>query len=160
MTCCTKKKSRYEKLFKLQHGKCWICSSIMMPLVKRKRKPSNCATFDHILPVSMGGGFWASNLRLACKKCNELRGRAFFDVMQHPIFNTVEICWNDYLAMTPGLRKQAMEKFVAPTTTRAPFEYAFAFPTLQYLTGLPAHISGMAPISSSIPIQEKEPIIT
>lgn len=38
-------------------GKCWMCGEAAI-------------AWDHVKPVSKGGGSWASNLRPACKSCN------------------------------------------------------------------------------------------
>lgn len=42
-------------------GKCWMCG-----------EEATC--FDHVKPVAKGGGSWASNLRPACKSCNQKKG--------------------------------------------------------------------------------------
>lgn len=44
---------------------CWLC---------RKVLTWNQMTFDHVIPRSKGGSHHTSNLRLACKGCNEQRG--------------------------------------------------------------------------------------
>lgn len=55
-----------------QNGKCWLCDK---PLRKRE------ATFDHLVPKSMGGLNSLANLRLAHRECNASR-----DSNMHPVF--------------------------------------------------------------------------
>lgn len=37
------------------------------------------ATFDHVIPQACGGKWSYPNLRMACKACNEERGKTDFD---------------------------------------------------------------------------------
>jgi 5-methylcytosine-specific restriction endonuclease McrA len=56
----TKEKLAARWLYYL--GRCWMCGD-------------EATAWDHVKPVSAGGGSWASNLRPACRPCN-LRKRA------------------------------------------------------------------------------------
>lgn len=59
-------KARFKaKLFFRERGKCFYCSRSLN---------IKCATFDHIIPRSKGGGFYAGNLVIACLPCNGERG--------------------------------------------------------------------------------------
>jgi 5-methylcytosine-specific restriction endonuclease McrA len=53
-----------RKLWRLQYGLCWLCDMKMEFAL---------ATFDHIVPQSLGGGHAIDNLKLAHKACNRAR---------------------------------------------------------------------------------------
>jgi 5-methylcytosine-specific restriction endonuclease McrA len=62
---------RKEKFFIAQQGKCWLCGGQMT--MDGDRTPTQ-ATWDHVVPKSKGGSRSQSNLMLACRLCNLLRG--------------------------------------------------------------------------------------
>ena len=75
MTCVAAKVDLRNRLWKLQEGKCHLCGKIM--LRESYGPPNNhglLATFDHIVPRSMGGSNRQSNIKLAHRKCNCERG--------------------------------------------------------------------------------------
>ncbi len=55
--------------------KCSICGEEMSRKI-RDPEDDRYITFDHVLPVSAGGRDELSNLRLAHRRCNLLRGNA------------------------------------------------------------------------------------
>lgn len=63
-----KPKKRLE-LMKRQRGYCWLCGQQMA---------MDDATFDHIIPKSLGGGNKRANLKLAHRWCNKTRGSGYF----------------------------------------------------------------------------------
>jgi len=75
----SKKKKRYEaNLFERfwgeQAGLCCYCRAPMIrPDGTRDEKT---ATWEHIHPRSMGGSNAVANLALACRECNEGRGKS------------------------------------------------------------------------------------
>lgn len=56
--------SEKQDLFDSQHGLCWLCDKPMT---------MKTATYDHLLPVSKGGRWFAHNLKLAHGSCNMIR---------------------------------------------------------------------------------------
>lgn len=74
-----------KKLFRIQAGECYICKRTMMgpdAWSKKCRKvgvgvphkhPDNLATFEHVIPISMGGNKQLGNVLLACMKCNSTK---------------------------------------------------------------------------------------
>lgn len=42
-------------------GRCWMCGDA-------------ANSFDHVIPLALGGSNWPANLRPACKKCNSRKG--------------------------------------------------------------------------------------
>lgn len=58
-------RKKYD-LWVQQDGRCAYCEVQFL-------KYEDC-TFDHIIPCSKGGKSKMSNLRLACKKCNGMKG--------------------------------------------------------------------------------------
>jgi 5-methylcytosine-specific restriction endonuclease McrA len=60
-----------RRMFEAQRGLCWLCNQPM--LLIRGEQPL-VATFDHIVPVSLGGTWDEENLKLAHKICNNRRG--------------------------------------------------------------------------------------
>lgn len=54
---------------------CWICRSPVDP--ESSRQAADGATLDHVVPQAAGGGNELTNLRLAHKRCNQVRGHAF-----------------------------------------------------------------------------------
>lgn len=70
-----RKNQRKTKFFKSQNGKCCFCDCDMILLFgKQKIKSKNLATWEHKIPVSMGGKDGNSNLALSCSECNNIRG--------------------------------------------------------------------------------------
>jgi len=72
----TKRRRRYRaEMFEQQEGKCHWCGGQMTIEIGMELKRS-FATFEHIIPVAQGGSYWSrSNIVLAHRRCNELRGR-------------------------------------------------------------------------------------
>lgn len=64
MVSKNKLKNLRERMIR-QQSCCWYCG------VSFK---TTAATFEHILPRSRGGSWHKSNIRLACKECNEKKG--------------------------------------------------------------------------------------
>jgi 5-methylcytosine-specific restriction endonuclease McrA len=60
------------RMFEAQHGRCWICREPMLLDVSPNHPLF--ATYDHIVPVSLGGKWEESNLKLAHQFCNNRRG--------------------------------------------------------------------------------------
>jgi hypothetical protein len=70
----TRKKQKLKlKLWEKQKGFCHLCGMLMRP-VGSSRKHKGFPTFDHLIPVKDGGTNLQSNLLLAHKRCNNLRG--------------------------------------------------------------------------------------
>lgn len=61
-----------QRLFAEQKGECWICNELMLLHVSSNHPLF--PTFDHIKPVTFGGTWDESNLKLAHKDCNNRRG--------------------------------------------------------------------------------------
>lgn len=54
-----------ERLFRGRlRAPCCFCRKVLFPAT---------ATLDHFLPLSLGGGWDVSNLRLSCEECNSER---------------------------------------------------------------------------------------
>lgn len=53
------------QLLREQQGRCCYC--------EKKFTASRTYTIDHVIPLSGGGSHWATNLLLACHKCNSLK---------------------------------------------------------------------------------------
>jgi hypothetical protein len=70
-------KERIDRIaiFQRDGWKCGICGGSVQP---------EDATLDHIVPVSLGGGHTAANLRLAHSICNSRRGDGFRSPMRRP----------------------------------------------------------------------------
>lgn len=51
-------------LFAAQKGKCAYCKEKLSTVLHNKYH------VDHIMPISLGGSHWPSNLQLLCKTCN------------------------------------------------------------------------------------------
>lgn len=56
-----------------QGSTCALCGCTLNRKIRDSSHPAYI-TFDHIVPVSRGGSAALSNIRLACRHCNELRG--------------------------------------------------------------------------------------
>jgi 5-methylcytosine-specific restriction endonuclease McrA len=55
--------------------RCWICGrQLLFVHDANGRLVKTNATFDHLVPHSLGGHAILPNLKLACKKCNSTRG--------------------------------------------------------------------------------------
>lgn len=52
-------------VYKRDKGRCHICKKVVS---------TRSFTLDHIVPLSHGGGYLYTNLRLACRSCNSARG--------------------------------------------------------------------------------------
>lgn len=65
------KRRWYQEMMKAQKGACHICGSQMTKMGETK---GSAATFDHLRPLSDGGTDGRSNLKLAHRKCNNVRG--------------------------------------------------------------------------------------
>ena len=67
-----------DRLFSEQHGKCFYCTRKMSTRpwhLIPGRVASFAATFDHIIPTSLGGSVSLyHNTVLACNQCNNERG--------------------------------------------------------------------------------------
>lgn len=48
----------------------WGCQHVMVP----EQGQPNSATFEHIIPVSIGGTYGVENVAIACFDCNQRRG--------------------------------------------------------------------------------------
>ena len=48
------------------HGRCWFCGG---------KVARDMMTRDHLVPVTRGGTHEADNIVLACKPCNQAKGR-------------------------------------------------------------------------------------
>jgi 5-methylcytosine-specific restriction endonuclease McrA len=55
-----------QEILRLQEHRCIYCNSPFTP----ERRP----TRDHLLSITHGGGDWALNIVLACRRCNSRRG--------------------------------------------------------------------------------------
>lgn len=65
-----KQRARAKLLKKHGHG-CCFCGRMFA---------SDALTIEHVLPLSLGGGWDLSNLRLSCSPCNTERGvEPFYD---------------------------------------------------------------------------------
>jgi 5-methylcytosine-specific restriction endonuclease McrA len=68
------RKARVRKrMFKKQKGRCHLCGETMA-ISPRSSDAQTYATFDHLVPKSLGGPGALTNLRLAHKRCNVKRG--------------------------------------------------------------------------------------
>lgn len=69
-----KRETLLLKLWSRQKGNCHLCGQGM----SRQKNKENSVTFDHIIPKSiqkqMGLTYIANNTKLACFRCNILRG--------------------------------------------------------------------------------------
>ena len=54
-----------RKIYKRDRGQCHLC---------RTSIPWELSTLDHVLPLSRGGTWRESNLKIACEKCNGQKG--------------------------------------------------------------------------------------
>lgn len=61
-------KAKQEMRRKIARRDGWKCHYCKQPLAK------TAATLDHVVPLALGGTWRIDNLRLACKKCNGLKG--------------------------------------------------------------------------------------
>ena len=69
------KRRRLRSVIERDGLTCWICKrpvDLTLP-----READDGASLDHVVPQASGGGHGASNLRLAHKRCNQVRGHAF-----------------------------------------------------------------------------------
>lgn len=64
---------RVTKLMARDGTNCALCEELLDRRVRDPRA-TNYITFDHITPRAMGGTDRLDNLRLAHRRCNELRG--------------------------------------------------------------------------------------
>lgn len=66
-----KRRPNVHKLFRKQSGFCWLCGTQM-----RIGDPRHAltATRDHVIPEALGGTWDPSNIRLAHRVCNLIRG--------------------------------------------------------------------------------------
>lgn len=70
------RKWRWQRVTKLMARDGQACALCDEPLDRHLRDPKHerYITFDHITPRAMGGTDALANLRLAHRRCNELRG--------------------------------------------------------------------------------------
>lgn len=64
-----------HRLWQRQKGRCYYCSGEMVS-AKQPNNPDS-ATFEHLRPVLLGGGFTPDNIVLAHKRCNGDKAKAF-----------------------------------------------------------------------------------
>lgn len=62
---------------------CWLCKKPLL-LGKKQHKHPDYATLDHVIPRSQGGPGHIDNYRLACARCNRLRGTQPADAFVRP----------------------------------------------------------------------------
>ena len=62
------------KMFHQQEGKCYWCGCQMILPVRNAKTEPNTATREHLVPIKYGGTMAQTNLRAACRKCNNERG--------------------------------------------------------------------------------------
>lgn len=60
-----------DRLFKKQHGLCWLCCRPMNLTPEDPR----CATIDHVVPLGCSGANRPGNKLLAHLFCNRVRGK-------------------------------------------------------------------------------------
>lgn len=63
-------------------------------------------SIDHIIPVAEGGPTTLENLCLACRSCNEAKGKRTVAVdplsgESYPLFNPLQQNWNSHFAWSP-----------------------------------------------------------
>ena len=58
----------------LQGGKCCYCGVTLTWNTTKQPPRSDCATLEHIVPVSLGGADHENNLAVSCFSCNGRRG--------------------------------------------------------------------------------------
>ena len=69
------RQERRRRLYEKQSGRCHWCKRKMKLEGGRKgRPPANYATFEHLKPRAIGGGWGCNNIVLACFQCNFMRG--------------------------------------------------------------------------------------
>ena len=66
-----------QKLFKRDGGICWICGKPCD--ITAHYNANNYPSVDHLLPISKGGKDEWSNIKLAHRICNTLRGNNFYE---------------------------------------------------------------------------------
>jgi hypothetical protein len=76
-----RKKVEYKHALKIelfieQAGQCCICERAMRLVYGGFG--GDCATFEHVIPASHGGGFNKENVPLSCGRCNRIRGTKNF----------------------------------------------------------------------------------
>lgn len=80
-----------ERLWRKQSGKCCYCGDpTHLPRYNQKELKSNNATIEHLTPKSKGGSDDILNLKMACHKCNLVRGTMdvteFYEIAQNKTF--------------------------------------------------------------------------
>jgi 5-methylcytosine-specific restriction endonuclease McrA len=71
------RRMRRKLLFQKQSGMCHWCKRTMkIRPFPSTNAPPDYATFEHLKPRSEGGTWHASNIVLACHRCNSARGSA------------------------------------------------------------------------------------
>jgi 5-methylcytosine-specific restriction endonuclease McrA len=76
-----RRRNARAKMFEEQGGLCYYCQG-QMTLEKRAFPLPNYASFEHVLPIALGGSGRRENLRLACWICNHAMGRKTSDELQ------------------------------------------------------------------------------
>lgn len=73
------KARKISRLVDRDGTQCFWCNEELL-FEARFHDPDNprCATFDHLIPISRGGGNEDANLVLACRECNGARGNTSF----------------------------------------------------------------------------------
>lgn len=71
--------SRLFKVFARGRGRCCYCEREVNPHRNAKKQAGTDATIEHLIPVSKGGDDSRENLKLACMRCNNLRGTVSAD---------------------------------------------------------------------------------
>lgn len=69
-----------RKLFEEQDGLCWLCNEPMTLERGDYENPNRrFASFDHVIPKHNGGTAYYTNLKLAHRSCNSIRGHKIID---------------------------------------------------------------------------------
>ncbi|WP_019997222.1 HNH endonuclease [Aureimonas ureilytica] len=64
-----------QRLHFRQKGRCFYCNRLTVLASHGGAIPPDAATIDHIVPKFCGGTYKASNVVLACRVCNQAKGK-------------------------------------------------------------------------------------
>lgn len=116
---------RREWLFRRQHGRCYLCSGLMLrpvALAPTESIPDDMATRDHVLPRSAKAKGEPALILLACRRCNLEKGATAPTLTQVVFAQRVHVEWIEAKREDEAVEREAKAKARAHRVRQAVFD--------------------------------------